>query len=115
MGFSLKDKINEEDRIQKQKMEKLKEINKRFIYIKRKQNRRNTQRTGAQKESTKDLNNLSNDFNININNTNNISNDYNIINKKKSQTQSKYFFPNNTNNKNKSKSKTLNTFNNFSL
>ena len=111
MGFSLKDKINEEDRIQKQKMEKLKEINKRFIYIKRKQNRRNTQKTEAQKESTKELNNISNDFNINI--SNNISNDFNIINKKKSQTQSKYFFPNNTNNKNKSKNKTLTTFNNF--
>jgi len=94
MGFSLKDKINEEDRIERQKIEKLKEINKRFIYIKRKQNRRNTLKTEAQKESTKEINKISNDINI--------------IDKKNTQTQSKYFPPSN-----KNKSKALKTINNF--
>ena len=102
MGFSLKDKINEEDRIVQQKLEKMKEINKKFFYIKRKHTRRNTERdkNEIQKEATKEINFISNNSNKN--------------NKIKSQTQTQFFFPNNTR-KNKKNNRIKTEFNFFPI
>ena len=88
LRFTLKDKINEEDEIYKEKMEKMKKINQRFIYIKRKHTRKNTEKekSEALKESSKDINIINN----NIKTLNN--------NKIKSTTPQKFFFPNNTKN-----------------
>ena len=74
MGFSLKEKINEEDRIAMQKIEKIKEINKRFNYLKKKHNTRREKKEN-QKEIIEEKNN--NNFKI------------------KSKTKQEFYFPNN--------------------
>ena len=101
IGFSLKDKIDEEDRILKQKIEKMKELNKRFHYIKKKHKRKNTEieKNETQKDSTKEISN--------IKNVKNRNNDNNI----KSKTQTNFYFPNNDKrNNNKKKSEVYNFF-----
>ena len=101
IGFSLKDKIDEEDRILKQKIEKMKELNKRFHYIKKKHKRKNTEieKNETQKDSTKEISNIKNIKKRN--------NDNNI----KSKTQTNFYFPNNDKrNKNKKKSEVYNFF-----
>ena len=62
MGFNLKDKINEEDRIMIQKLEKIKEINKRFNYLKKKHIIRGTEaeKKENQKENIQEKNNKNN-------------------------------------------------------
>ena len=104
MGFSLKDKINEEDRIERQKIERMKEINKKFNYVRRKHTRRGTgvENIEVQKDSSKIIK-------TNINN--------NITKTKKSPHKEKYFFPNNdiiNKNKNKKNNKEINYFDIFS-
>ena len=49
MGFSLKEKINEEDKIALQKIEKIKEINKRFYYLKKKHNTKREKKENLKK------------------------------------------------------------------
>ena len=101
IGFSLKDKIDEEDRILKQKIEKMKELNKRFHYIKKKHKRKNTEieKNETQKDSTKEISNIKNIKKRN--------NDNNI----KSKTQTNFYFPNNDKrNNNKKKSEVYNFF-----
>ena len=88
IGFSLKDKINEEDRIAKQKIEKIKELNKRFIYLQKRHNIKNaeTEKKENKKEFIKEKN----------------SNENFLI---KSKTKENFYFPNNDkyNKKNKNK------------
>lgn len=75
MGFSLKEKINEEERIALQKIEKIKEINKRFYYLKKKHNTKIDK-----KENQKNI--------IEDKKTNN---DFII----KTKTKQEFYFPNN--------------------
>ena len=84
MGFSLKEKINEEDRIAMQKIEKIKEINKRFNYLKKKHNTRREKKE-KQKEIIEEKNN--NNFKI------------------KSKTKQEFYFPNNDKIKKENKKK----------
>ena len=74
MGFSLKEKINEEDKIALQKIEKIKEINKRFYYLKKKHNTKREKKENLKKISEEKKNN-------------------NYIIKPK--TKSEFYFPNN--------------------
>lgn len=78
IGYSLKDKINEEDRIAKQKIEKIKELNKRFIYLQKKHNIKNSE--AEKKENKKEIikeKRYNNNFII------------------KSKTKENFYFPNN--------------------
>ena len=102
MGFSLKEKIDEEDRILQQKIEKMKEINERFNNIKKKHKRKTEEieKNLTQKNSTKEIK-IIKPINRNNNNNKNI----NI----KAKTQSNFFFPNNDKkDKNKKKSEVYN-------
>ena len=104
MGFSLKEKIDEEDRILQQKIEKMKEINERFNNIKKKHKRKTEEieKNLTQKNSTKEIK-IIKPINRNNNNNKNI----NI----KAKTQSNFFFPNNDKkDKNKKKSEVYNFF-----
>ena len=104
MGFSLKEKIDEEDRILQQKIEKMKEINERFNNIKKKHKRKTEEieKNLTQKNSTKEIK-IIKQINRNNNNNKNI----NI----KAKTQSNFFFPNNDKkDKNKKKSEVYNFF-----
>ena len=104
MGFSLKEKIDEEDRILQQKLEKMKEINERFNNIKKKHKRKTEEieKNLTQKNSTKEIK-IIKPINRNNNNNKNI----NI----KAKTQSNFFFPNNDKkDKNKKKSEVYNFF-----
>ena len=85
MGFSLKEKIDEEDRILQQKIEKMKEINERFNNIKKKKKRKTEEieKNLTQKNSTKEIK-IIKPINRNNNNNKNI----NI----KAKTQSNFFF-----------------------
>ena len=75
MGFSLKEKINEEDKIALQKIEKIKEINKRFYYLKKKHNTKREKKENLKKISEEKKSN----------------NNYII----KPKTKSEFYFPNN--------------------
>ena len=104
MGFSLKEKIDEEDRILQQKIQKMKEINERFNNIKKKHKRKTEEieKNLTQKNSTKEIK-IIKPINRNNNNNKNI----NI----KAKTQSNFFFPNNDKkDKNKKKSEVYNFF-----
>ena len=107
MGFSLKEKIDEEDRILQQKIKKMKEINERFNNIKKKHKRKTEEieKNLTQKNSTKEIK-IIKPINRNNNNNNNNKN-INI----KAKTQSNFFFPNNDKkDKNKKKSEVYNFF-----
>ena len=58
-GFNLKDKINEEDKIMEQKIQKAKELNKKFFYVKRKYTTRKSTKT-AEENSIKSEKNETN-------------------------------------------------------
>ena len=101
-GFSLKDKINEEDNFVLEKIKKIQELNKKFFDVKRKQKRRKTEveKNEIQKEAEEKNNNK----NINNKNINN--------NRIKSAKPLQDFFPNNDN-KNSNKNEFKNYFNNL--
>jgi len=104
MGFSLKEKIDEEDRILQQKIEKMKEINERFNNIKKKHKRKTEEieKNLTQKNSAKEIKIIKH-----INRNNNSNKNINI----KAKTQSNFFFPNNDKkDKNKKKSEVYNFF-----
>ena len=104
-GFSLKDKINEEDNIIQQKIEKIKEINQKFFNVKRRQKRRKTEveKNDNNKETIEEKN-----INININNNKKFKN-----NRIKSAKPLQVFFPNNDIKNNADKNKFKNYFNNL--
>ena len=101
-GFGLKDKINEEDKIEQEKIEKMKKLNKRFVYVKRKHTRKSTDISNFE---------IKNDYLKENKDTYKTKTNFN--NKKKPPTQTKYYFPKNKNTDNKNKNNKLKTLNNF--